>query len=124
MITLTKELIGDAVESAIPTIACVLPRDVRDSLASARNSEPQGRGAFVLDQLLANAEIAASDQAPFGCAWRLGPIALSQVTCSIAWTLLLRAPMMRQPSEKASSAMRCSIEPIPATIRLHSAISI
>ncbi len=64
MITLTKELIGDAVESAIPTIACVLPRDVRDSLASARNSEPQGRGAFVLDQLLANAEIAASDHVP------------------------------------------------------------
>ncbi len=64
MITLSKELIGNAVESAIPRIACVLPADVRDSLAAARRLEPSGRGAFVLDQLLENADIAQTDRVP------------------------------------------------------------
>lgn len=64
MITLTKELIGDAVESAIPSIACVLPADVRDALAAARAVEPEGRSSFVLDQLIENARIASCDRVP------------------------------------------------------------
>ncbi len=61
---ITKQAVAQAVYQAIPDIACVLPCDVKRSLEQARAAEGATRGALVLDQLLENAEIAASDHVP------------------------------------------------------------
>lgn len=61
---ITKQAVAKAVYQAIPDIACVLPCDVKRSLAQARKAEGDTRGALVLDQLLENAEIAETDHVP------------------------------------------------------------
>lgn len=61
---ITKQAVAKAVYEAIPNIACVLPCDVKRSLAEARKAEGESRGALVLDQLLENAEIAERDCVP------------------------------------------------------------
>ena len=61
---ITKQAVAKAVCEAIPNIACVLPCDVKRSLAEARKAEGESRGALVLDQLLENAEIAERDCVP------------------------------------------------------------
>ena len=61
---ITKQAVAKAVYRVIPDIACVLPCDVKRSLAQARKAEGDTRGALVLDQLLENAEIAETDHVP------------------------------------------------------------
>lgn len=61
---ITKEDVARAVYEAIPRIACELPADVRAALEDARKAEGPTRGAFVLDQLIENARIAAADRVP------------------------------------------------------------
>lgn len=61
---ITKENVAHAVYEAIPQIACKLPCDVLAALVSAREAEGPTRGAFVLDQLIENARIAAADCVP------------------------------------------------------------
>ena len=61
---ITKEDVARAVYEAIPRIACELPGDVLAALEEARKAEGPTRGAFVLDQLIENARIAACDQVP------------------------------------------------------------
>ena len=61
---ITKQAVAKAVYEAIPNIACVLPCDVKRSLAEARKAEGESRGALVLGQLLENAEIAERDCVP------------------------------------------------------------
>lgn len=61
---ITKEDVARAVYGAIPKIACELPDDVRVALDDARVCEGLTRGAFVLDQLIENARIAAADHVP------------------------------------------------------------
>ncbi|RNL20919.1 fumarate hydratase [Slackia faecicanis] len=61
---ITKEDVARAVYEAIPRIACELPADVHAALEAARAAEGPTRGAFVLDQLIENARIAAADRVP------------------------------------------------------------
>lgn len=61
---ITKEAVARAVYEAVLRIACELPADVRAALEDARAAEGDGRGAFVLDQLVENARIAAADRVP------------------------------------------------------------
>ena len=77
---ITKEDVARAVYEAIPKIACELPADVRVALEDARACEGPTRGAFVLDQLIENARIAAADHVPLcqdtGTVWvclEIGP---------------------------------------------------
>lgn len=77
---ISKEQVRDAVSLAIPQIAYVLPGDVRSALENACVSEPEGRGSFVLEQLLQNADIAENDRVPIcqdtGTVWvclEIGP---------------------------------------------------
>ena len=74
------EQIQDAVKQAIPQIACRLPRDVHAALAAARRADGHPRGSAVLDDLLANAALAAADSVPIcqdtGTVWvclEIGP---------------------------------------------------
>ncbi len=64
MTTIMKGQVARAVYEAIPRIACVLPSDVHEALARARQEEGATRGAVVLDNLLENARIAARDAVP------------------------------------------------------------
>lgn len=61
---ITKEDVARAVYEAIPSIACELPADVLAALENAQVCEGKTRGAFVLDQLIENARIAAADRVP------------------------------------------------------------
>lgn len=61
---ITKSQVADAVYTAIPQLARVLPPDIADALAAAREVEDDPRGRFVLDQLVENARIAAEDRVP------------------------------------------------------------
>ena len=76
----TRDQVHDAIDQAIPRIACRLPRDVYAAIAKARRSDKSPRGAHVLDDLLANAALAASDGVPIcqdtGTVWvclEIGP---------------------------------------------------
>lgn len=61
---ITKEDVARVVYGAIGRIACELPADVCAALEDARKAEGRTRGAFVLDQLIENARIAACDRVP------------------------------------------------------------
>lgn len=61
---LTKQRVAQAVEEIIPRIATNLRPDVLAAFQQARISETHARGCMVLDQLLENAHIAASDKVP------------------------------------------------------------
>ena len=60
----TSDAIAEAVGAAIGTAASSLRPDFLDLLRAAAQSEPSERGRLVLDQLVANAEIAERDHVP------------------------------------------------------------
>lgn len=77
---ITKSQVAEAVYTAIPKLACVLPADIEAGLAVARELEDNPRGRAVLDQLIENATIAAEDRVPIcqdtGTVWvslEIGP---------------------------------------------------
>lgn len=61
---LTAAQIGDAVREAIPAVACSLRSDVAAALSEAAGRERSERGRAVLEQLVANAELAQSVDVP------------------------------------------------------------
>lgn len=76
----TAAMVAEAVRDAVPRLACVLPADVRDGLAEARERETSERGREVLDLLCENACIAETDAVPLcqdtGTVWvslEIGP---------------------------------------------------
>lgn len=61
---LTAAQIGEAVRAALPRIACSLRPDVEAALIAASGSERSPRARAVLEQLRANAELAAAESVP------------------------------------------------------------
>jgi len=61
---LTASMVADAVYRAIPTLAQVLPDDVRAALVSARAEETHPRAHVVLDHLVENFALAECDRVP------------------------------------------------------------
>lgn len=61
---LTAAQIGEAVRELVPRIACTLRPDVDEALRAAAASERSPRGRAVLEQLVANADIAAAESVP------------------------------------------------------------
>jgi tartrate/fumarate subfamily iron-sulfur-dependent hydro-lyase alpha chain len=72
---LTPSAIASLVEKAIPSLACDLRDDVLVALEQARVAETSDRGRAVLEQLLANAQIAGNERVPLcqdtGSVWVL-----------------------------------------------------
>jgi len=62
--TITADQVASAVYYAIPELAYVLPDDVKMALLAAREAETNPRGRIVLDQLIENATIAATERVP------------------------------------------------------------
>jgi tartrate/fumarate subfamily iron-sulfur-dependent hydro-lyase alpha chain len=73
--TLTPANIAHLVETAIPSLACDLREDVLRAIKQAAAAETNERGRVVLEQLLANARIAADERVPIcqdtGSVWVL-----------------------------------------------------
>jgi len=61
---LSASRIAEAVREAIPRAACELRPDFRAALVAAAQRERSARGRSVLDQLVANANLAASETLP------------------------------------------------------------
>ncbi len=64
MKTISSNTVADALLVHIPRLATVLPSDVRSALEAARDGETNERARIVLEQLVANADIAAADHVP------------------------------------------------------------
>lgn len=64
MKVVTAASVHDALASLIPQLASVLPDDILAGLMAAREVETGDRARIVLDQLVENARIAASDKVP------------------------------------------------------------
>jgi fumarate hydratase subunit alpha len=73
--TLTSELVAEAVREAIPRIAFEQRPDILEALRHARQAETSPRACAVLDQLLENARVGATDRVPLcqdtGSVWVL-----------------------------------------------------
>lgn len=98
MKVVTAASVHDALASLIPQLASVLPDDILAGLMAAREVETGDRARIVLDQLVENARIAASDKVPIcqdtGTVWvclEVGPDVLvpgdvlSRVNEAVAW---------------------------------------
>lgn len=98
MKVVTAASVHDALASLIPQLASVLPDDILAGLMAAREVETGDRARIVLDQLVENARIAASDRVPIcqdtGTVWvclEVGPDVLvpgdvlSRVNEAVAW---------------------------------------
>lgn len=64
MLAVTPASVASALASLIPRLASVLPDDVLAGLMTAREGETSDRARGVLDQLVENASIAATDSVP------------------------------------------------------------
>lgn len=64
MLAVTPASVASALASLIPRLASVLPDDVLAGLMTAREGETSDRARVVLDQLVENASIAATDSVP------------------------------------------------------------
>lgn len=64
MLAVTPASVASALASLIPRLASVLPDDVLAGLMTVREGETSDRARVVLDQLVENASIAATDSVP------------------------------------------------------------
>ena len=80
MRTITKEMVADAISSALPDLAFDLPRDIEQGLAQAAEREGSPRAAEVLRLLTENARVAHTDR-----------VAICQDTGSV-WVCLEAGP--------------------------------
>ena len=77
----TSRAIAEAVASAVRSAAVELRPDFLAALRHASASEPSERGRRVLDQLIANAEVAARDRVPLCQDTGSVPRSASAATC-------------------------------------------
>lgn len=139
---ITKSQVADAVYAALPRLACVLPPDVEAGLLAARDVEDNPRGRAVLDQLVENARIAATDGVPLcqdtGTVWvslEVGPGVLvpgdvfaavddavgRAYTEAHLRTSLVRDAILDRTNTGDNTPAFCDIHPVdePGVARLH-----